>query len=915
MSTNSDNKLFEFAREVNHYCELRPDSELAKIKVVPSYILVGDQSSGKTSLLSRLARMPLGYTANKTGTRRPVEYNLIHDPSKREPDIEVNSKKVAVEDFLKVMIEENGTEGFRDSAVSVKILWRDIPESVIVADMPGMKDGDTAPENMILKRLRNANVIPVVILEPKDFDSKHFAFDLLKRAGRSYSDIIAVVNKCDEKMAEKGQWSNQSDWTDFWETANKKGFKKICITGWPCINSDRNNPDLEKQKRALGESCEQENNLIQEWKRRVNVCAEALECVGLEKFRQMLHRDQSARLGELCSRSLPLIRRENAEIAVKLQELRSKSKDSLKRSLSNIMHEWAHEVAQLLDGKVDVHDFLESSSTASDDVQWLSSHGAHRYDLLPSYSLHRPCTQSLLEGVSTSSFFTISEDSDGDGLPDHASWITAVSSCIFGAEAKLVGKAAFERILDVVFTASLCRIFQHVLMEFDAKFINNILAENSQDSGNKVIQQFVKRVLTRSLHPMIDVMSLLIWKHVEICFTLANKPWSKDADNLKDVGLRHHFDSSAELYAHALVKILNQELHERLEEHGELLQARCRGGKSNCSIANNFSGNTFPDAEDHSKYIDLSEADFCDAASGFLQIGIDVLEKASDKCRRNVRFYEILQLAAVQMKSKQGKTHDLNPKEIFRSQSQIDAISAVEVQKMRSTVLQMTSGKTINIELEVQDASGSWPKERDFEETPNELVDTLIHKRSDEKILNGLLKPEALCCLVALNDPKEGKWLTCSKVPKSGNRQWSMTGGRNQTQCPEGSYRVELTAQAKDQMDPDLDKLVTIDILCRKVKVTIKSVSLRTDRVPETSADSGSSESQSDREDSGEVKTGATEVMKTAMILVKHMNSMDFRKLMVDLSCELVEQTVSFRELLEKRLEKLKLTAKKKIGP
>ena len=41
------------------------------------------------------------------------------------------------------MIEENGTEGFRDCAVSVKILWRDIPESVIVADMPGMKDGDT----------------------------------------------------------------------------------------------------------------------------------------------------------------------------------------------------------------------------------------------------------------------------------------------------------------------------------------------------------------------------------------------------------------------------------------------------------------------------------------------------------------------------------------------------------------------------------------------------------------------------------------------------------------------------------------------------------------------------------------------------------------------------------------------------
>jgi hypothetical protein len=53
---------------------------------------------------------------------------------------------------------------------------------------------------------------------------------------------------------------------DAWFMPVCQGFKKICITGWPCSSSDRNNPDLEKQKRALGESCEQENNLIQEWR-------------------------------------------------------------------------------------------------------------------------------------------------------------------------------------------------------------------------------------------------------------------------------------------------------------------------------------------------------------------------------------------------------------------------------------------------------------------------------------------------------------------------------------------------------------------------------------------------------------------------------------------------------------------------
>jgi hypothetical protein len=33
--------------------------------------------------------------------------------------------------------------------------------------------------------------------------------------------------------------------------------------------------------------------------------------------------------------------------------------------------------------------------------------------------------------------------------------------------------------------------------------------------------------------------------------------------------------------------------------------------------------------------------------------------------RRNILFYDILQTAAMQMKFKQGKAHDLNPKEML----------------------------------------------------------------------------------------------------------------------------------------------------------------------------------------------------------------------------------------------------------
>lgn len=47
---------------------------------------------------------------------------------------------------------------------------------------------------------------------------------------------------------------------------------------------------------------------------------------------------------------------------------------------------------------------------------------------------------------------------------------------------KLVGKAAFERTLDIVFTVSLGRIFQHALMEFDTQFIHNVWVQNYQAS-------------------------------------------------------------------------------------------------------------------------------------------------------------------------------------------------------------------------------------------------------------------------------------------------------------------------------------------------------------------------------------------------------------------------------------------------
>ncbi|CAK9061126.1 Hypothetical protein (Fragment) [Durusdinium trenchii] len=916
MSAGS-NKLFEFTREVNHFCELQPESELAKIKVVPSYILVGDQSSGKTSLLSRLARLPLGYTANKTGTRRPVEYNLIHDDSKSEPDIEVNSRKVNEADFLSVMIKENGTEGFNDSAVSVKILWKNIPESVIVADMPGMKDGDNAPENMILKRLKSPNVIPVVILEPKDFDSKHFAFDLLKKAGRSYADIIAVFNKCDEKMAQMGQWSNQSDWTDFWDTARKKGFKKICITGWPCSSSDRNSQDLAKQKNVLGQSCDAEDRLIADWKSRVEVTSEAAECIGLDKFRQ-LHR-----LGELCDRSLPHIRCQKKEIGDRVEELKKKSKESLKVVLSQLMHEWAYEVLELVDGDVDVHKFNNSSKTAEEDLHELFNQGKQQFEQLPSHNLHRDYTKHFLKGC----FFRISLPTEGtDPKMEIDNWIGLVSQSIFAPNEKLVGKAAFERTLDIAFTTSLCRTFQHALTEFDADFINTVCSKYSQDTGNKVIQQFVKRVLLPgSLHPMVDVVSLLVLKHLQTCFTRSDKPYSEETRCLKELKPEEYFNASANHYAVLLVQEFNRDLHERLEEHGALLQGRCRNGESNFALDNNCSGHTLPG---DAFYADLAAENFCSAASHFLKMGMQVLGKAGVKSQQAVYFYELLLASAAQ------KNSQMNEKDMFPLG--VEAKSVDKVRKLRS--LPIPANKTIAITMDVKfqqqtstktEQPGIMSTLRNGDKSSQagaedkKLVGMeLQDMRSDE----GLLDEKEPCgpfVQVALNDFKENKWLL-SKSCKCGEPK------------PVVTFEEDELKQANIS-----DRFITVDVLVRQCGVSVTSWSIGNPqaheaghRNPETSVDSASldaSDAEADGEETleQEVEEGvvSSEILKTAASLVNDMASAfkplpgsrdggprDFRKLLVEASCELVEQVISFREILEKRLEKLKLTAKKYLG-
>eukprot|EP00913_Durusdinium_trenchii_P034658 g32422.t1 len=147
------------------------------------------------------------------------------------------------------------------------------------------------------------------------------------------------------------------------------------------------------------------------------------------------------------------------------------------------MHEWAYEVLELVDGDVDVHKFNNSSKTAEEDLHELFNQGKQQFEQLPSHNLHRDYTKHFLKGC----FFRISLPTEGtDPKMEIDNWIGLVSQSIFAPNEKLVGKAAFERTLDIAFTTSLCRTFQHALTEFDADFINTVLGKAGVKSQQAV---------------------------------------------------------------------------------------------------------------------------------------------------------------------------------------------------------------------------------------------------------------------------------------------------------------------------------------------------------------------------------------------------------------------------------------------
>lgn len=65
------------------------ENEFGSEMNVPSIVVIGVESAGKSTLLSAIVGVPLTFTQGNTGTRCPVRYRLRYGEDAKDPEVKV----------------------------------------------------------------------------------------------------------------------------------------------------------------------------------------------------------------------------------------------------------------------------------------------------------------------------------------------------------------------------------------------------------------------------------------------------------------------------------------------------------------------------------------------------------------------------------------------------------------------------------------------------------------------------------------------------------------------------------------------------------------------------------------------------------------------------------------------------------
>eukprot|EP01079_Euglenida_sp_SAG-EU17-18_P007253 gene7253-1295_t len=186
------------------------------------YILLGNQSSGKSTMVERILGFPMNSVAEGTGTRCPLYVTCQHDPAQVVPACFLSGCSTCTggdEDVLPVPHQEVFTritkhsrdhvgDGFTEKPLRLQVVSKNV-QNMLFVDLPGIGQGDDR-RNIIREILKaemdKPNTMMLVLLEPKEYSTNNI-IDFVDevyggRRGDWVHKALWVLNKFDLRIVD-----------------------------------------------------------------------------------------------------------------------------------------------------------------------------------------------------------------------------------------------------------------------------------------------------------------------------------------------------------------------------------------------------------------------------------------------------------------------------------------------------------------------------------------------------------------------------------------------------------------------------------------------------------------------------------------------------------------------------------------
>lgn len=242
----NEDDLLRFVAQVNNVYQ----DKLGKDAPFMTFVLLGMQSSGKSTLMERFLNAVLNIVQEGTGTRCPLDITCIHDDSCEEPSCELSGKELDQQQAGQWLKDSDVFESItmhnrklasedRFSTESLRLVFhsRNV-QNMRFVDTPGIisnkstgKDNREEIRTILQSEMRKPNTKLCVLLEPKEFATNpivEFCDTSFGTREKWISDSIFLMTKFDKQLEDSRTGNKANNF--FKEFHNNSCFPHLIMT-------------------------------------------------------------------------------------------------------------------------------------------------------------------------------------------------------------------------------------------------------------------------------------------------------------------------------------------------------------------------------------------------------------------------------------------------------------------------------------------------------------------------------------------------------------------------------------------------------------------------------------------------------------------------------------------------------------